>query len=159
AAPIQDGDAIARAFEAHKPGAVVHVASVMDLGYLDAHPMVALEVNVRGAMNVLEASRVHGASRVVCFSSISVVPQPLYQPIDANHPTIQATAGPQGMYGAAKLSIEAFSAAYAEIFGLDTRVLRPSAAYGFGMSWAAANYMKQIVEPAVAGQAVDLPNG
>jgi len=158
-ASIQDAESIAQAFAVHKPGAVIHVASVMDLAYLDAHPMTAFDVNVRGAMNVLEAARIRDVSRVVCFSSISVVPQPLYQPIDANHATIQASAGPQGMYGAAKLSIEAFSAAYTEVFGLDTRILRPSAAYGFGMSWAAANYMKQIVEPAVVGRAVDLSHG
>jgi nucleoside-diphosphate-sugar epimerase len=158
-ASIQDAEAISKAFETYKPRAVIHVASVMDLGYLDAHPMVALEVNVRGALNILEAARISGTARVVCFSSIAVIPQPLYQPMDANHPTIQATAGPLGMYGAAKLSIEGFAAAYTEIFGLDTRILRPSAVYGFGMSWEAANYMKQIVEPAVLGTAVDLPHG
>lgn len=74
-----------------------------------------------------------------------------YEPIDADHPTITARVGPLGAYGAAKVAAEAFAFAYNQSFGLDTRIVRPSALYGFGMSWFAPNYIKQIVEPGGAG--------
>ena len=52
-----------------------------------------------------------------------------------------------------------FCLAYTQSFGLDTRIVRPSALYGFGMSWFAPNYMKNIVEPALQGEPVRLRTG
>jgi nucleoside-diphosphate-sugar epimerase len=143
----------------YRPGAIVHTANVMDTGLLDRHPMMALNVNVGGAVNVMEAARLLDVDRVVLFSSVAVHGQKLYEPIDVNHPTIMARIGPLGAYGAAKLAVEAFSYAYQSSFGLDTRVIRPSALYGFGMSWFAPNYVKNILEPAVLGQPVRLASG
>jgi nucleoside-diphosphate-sugar epimerase len=143
----------------YRPGAIVHTANVMDTGLLDRNPLMALNVNVAGAVNVMEAARLLDVERVILFSSVAVHGQKLYEPIDADHPTIMARIGPLGAYGAAKLAAEAFSYAYRDIFGLDTRVIRPSALYGFGMSWFAPNYVKNIVEPAVLGQPVRLASG
>jgi nucleoside-diphosphate-sugar epimerase len=93
------------------------------------------------------------------MSTVAVMSQVRYEPIDANHPVITARTGPLGAYGAAKVAIEAFAYAYEQSFGVDFRVIRPSALYGFGMSWAASNYVKQIIEPALQGQDVHLDSG
>jgi nucleoside-diphosphate-sugar epimerase len=143
----------------HRPSQVVHMASIMDTHFLDLNPTVALSVNVGGTVNVFEASRLHGVERVVVLSSVAVHGLKVYEPMDGSHPTITARVGPIGAYGAAKLSSEAFAFAYEQSFGLDTRIVRPSALYGFGMSWFAPNYAKQIVEPAVLGQPVRLRGG
>ena len=100
-----------------------------------------------------------GVRRVVMFSTIAAIGKKIYEPIDADHPTITARAGPLGAYGAAKVAAESFAFAYNQSFGLDTRIVRPSALYGFGMSWFAPNYMKQIVEPAVLGEPVKTASG
>ena len=143
----------------HRPWAIAHLGAIMDIGFLDRNPMVALKVNVEGALNVFEAARLHGVSRVVMFSTIAAIGKKMYEPIDGDHPTITARVGPLGGYGAAKVAAEAFAFAYNQSFGLDTRIVRPSALYGFGMSWFAPNYMKQIVEPAVMGEEVRLASG
>src|SRR5262245_44576679 len=143
----------------YRPGAIVHAASIMDIGLLNRNPMLALNVNVHGAVNVMEAARFVGTRRVIIFSSVAVLGEKRYEPIDANHPTIAARVGPLGAYGAAKVAAEAFAYSYRQSFGLDTRVVRPSALYGFGMSWYAPNYVKNIVEPAVLGQPVRLRSG
>ncbi len=143
----------------HKPHAIAHLGAIMDIGFLDQNPMVALKVNVEGTLNIFEAARLNGVSRVVMFSTIAAIGKKMYEPIDGNHPTITARVGPLGAYGAAKVASEAFSFAYNQAFGLDTRIIRPSALYGFGMSWFAPNYMKQIVEPAVLGEPVRLASG
>ncbi|MBA3413643.1 MAG: NAD(P)-dependent oxidoreductase [Chloroflexia bacterium] len=145
--------------QTHRPAAIVHTASVMDIPFLDANPTIALSVNVGGAVNVMEASRLLGVDRVVIFSTVAVMSEKRYEPIDADHPTVMARVGPLGAYGAAKLAAEAFSYAYRQSFGLDTRVVRPSAVYGFGMSWNAPNYVKNVVEPALLGQPVRLASG
>ena len=143
-----------------RPSAVVHAGGMMDAAFLDEHPTVALRTNVGGSLNLLEASRiVGGVSRFIFLSSIAVIGRKLYEPIDANHPTVSARDGPLGAYGAAKAAVEAFCFSHSQTFGLDARVVRPSALYGFGMSWFAPNYMKNIVEPAVLGEQVQLRTG
>ena len=147
------------AVQEHRPRAIVHLGSIMDTDLLDRNPMMALKVNVEGTCNVFEAARLNDVQRTVIFSTIGVHGRMKYEPIDGDHPTVTATAGPLGAYSAAKLSCEAFGFAYQQSFGLDVRIIRPSALYGFGMSWFAPNYVKQIVEPAVYGQAVALAGG
>jgi nucleoside-diphosphate-sugar epimerase len=156
---IDDWPRLFEVIKRYQPEAIVHMAAIMDIDFLDHHPMLALKVNVEGAVNTLEAARLNEVARLVMFSTIAVHGQKVYEPIDASHPTITARRGPLGAYGAAKLSSEAFAFAYNQSFGLDTRIVRPSALYGFGMSWFAPNYIKQIVEPAVLGQPVHLPTG
>jgi nucleoside-diphosphate-sugar epimerase len=143
-----------------RPSAVVHAGGMMDAAFLDEHPTVALRTNVGGSLNLLEASRiVGGVSRFIFLSTIAVIGRKLYEPIDASHPTVSARDGPLGAYSAAKAAVEGFCFSHNQFFGLDTRVVRPSALYGFGMSWYAPNYIKNIVEPAVLGEHVRLETG
>ena len=157
---IDDWPRILEVFLRHRPGAVIHAGGIMDVAFLGEHPTIALKTNVGGAVNLLEASRLLGdTQRFVFLSTIAVIGRKLYEPIDANHPTVSAHDGPLGAYGAAKSAVEAFCFAYSQSFGLDTRIIRPSALYGFGMSWYAPNYMKNVLEPALLGEAVWLPSG
>lgn len=143
-----------------RPRRIVHIAGIVDPLYLLTNPSAALQVNVAGTVNVLEAARLFGVERVIYFSSIGVLPAVQYEPIDAAHPIILPRSGPaSGAYGAAKVAGEAFCFAYQQAFGLDFRAIRPSAVYGFGMKWHSANYMKQFVEPAVRGEPVRLASG
>lgn len=131
----------------------------MDDAFLSGHPTIAFKTNVGGGLNMLEASRLMDVERFVFLSSIAVIGKVVYEPIDANHPIITATHGPLGAYGAAKASVESFCCSHHRDFGLDTRIVRPSAVYGFGMSWYAPNYVKNILEPAALGEQVSLASG
>jgi nucleoside-diphosphate-sugar epimerase len=157
---IDDWPRVIDVFLRYRPEAVVHAGGIMDVDYLDRHPHIALNTNVGGALNLLEASRLVGSvERFVLLSTIAVVGRKLYDPIDPNHPTVSARDGPLGAYSAAKAAAEAFAFTYLQTAGLDIRIIRPSALYGFGMSWFAPNYMKNIVEPPLLGKPVDLPTG
>src|SRR5262245_44815522 len=143
-----------------QPNQIVHIGGIVDPLFLFKNPSTALHVNVVGTVNVLECARLLGVERVVYSSSCGGLPAVQYPPIAAAHPIILPKAGPaSGAYGAAKVSGEAFCFAYHQALGLDFRTIRPSAAYGFGMQWHSANYMKQFVEPAVRGEKVRLPSG
>ena len=51
--------------------------------------MVAMKTNVGGTLNLLEAARLAGGvDRFLLFSTIGVIGQVLYEPIDANHPLV-----------------------------------------------------------------------
>jgi nucleoside-diphosphate-sugar epimerase len=157
---IDDWPRVLEVFLRHRPSAVVHAGGIMDAAYLDEHPTVALRTNTGGTVNLLEACRLlGGVERFVFFSTIAVVGRVLYEPVDANHPTVSARDGPLGAYSAAKAAAEAFCFTYVQNSGLDVRIVRPSALYGFGMSWYAPNYMKNIVEPALLGEPVRCSSG
>lgn len=141
-----------------RPTAIVHAGWNLDLATTDASPLVTLN-DVRSSLNLLEAARLHDVQRFVFFSSIGVIPLVKYEPIDGDHPVLLARQGPEWAYSAGKISVEAFCFTYLRSFGLDIRIIRPSAMYGFGMSAFAPNYVKQIVEPAVRGEEVRLRAG
>lgn len=147
-------DTVAR----HRPQAIVHIAAVTNPVALEKDAALALRVNVEGTLNVLEAARIGGVARVVYFSSIGALSSVRYEPIDVNHPVITATEGPgSGFYGASKVAAEAFGLAFVTGHGLDVRIIRPSAVYGFGMQWPI--YIKPMVEGAVRGEPVRFAAG
>ena len=157
---IDDWPRVIEVMLAHRPSAVVHAGGIMNTAFLDRHPTIAFRTNLGGTLNLLEAARlVGGVDRFVFFSTIAVIGRVLYEPVDANHPVLSARDGPLGAYSAVKAAGEAFCFTYRQSFGLDTRIVRPSALYGFGMSWFAPNYMKNIVEPALEGRPVRLRTG
>ena len=159
-ASVEDLPELVDVFARLEPETVVHAASNVEVAALYRDPYLAFQTNVTGTVNVLEAARRSGVRRVVGISSIGVLPPIRYQPIDGAHPVIVPGGGPgTGAYGAAKVSGEVFGFAYQQAYGLDFRVVRPSAVYGFGMQWHSANYMKQFVEPAVRGEAVKVASG
>jgi nucleoside-diphosphate-sugar epimerase len=147
-------DAVAR----HRPQEIVHIAAITNPVAIERDAGSAMRVNVQGTLNVLEAARISGVRRVVYFSSIGALTSVHYEPIDANHPVIAATEGPgSGFYGASKVAAEAFGLAFVTAHGLDVRIIRPSAVYGFGMQWPI--YIKPMVEGAVRGEPVRFAAG
>jgi nucleoside-diphosphate-sugar epimerase len=159
-ASVEDLPSLLATFERVRPATVVHSASNVEVTKLFRDPYLAFQTNVTGTLNVLEAARRTGVQRVVDISSIGVLPRNQYEPIDAAHPIMLAREGPgSGAYGAAKASGELFAFAYQRAYGLDVRIVRPSAVYGLGMQWHSANYMKEFVEPAVRGENVRVPSG
>jgi nucleoside-diphosphate-sugar epimerase len=157
---VEDLPALLATFERVRPATVVHAASNVEVFKLFRDPNLAFQTNLIGTLNVLEAARRTGVKRVVQISSIGVLPTIQYEPIDAAHPIMLAREGPgSGAYGAAKASGELFAFAYQRAYGLDVRIVRPSAVYGFGMRWHSSNYMKEFVEPAVRGEAVRVRSG
>ena len=157
---VDDLPQLLEIFGRFRPAVVVHAASNVEVASLFRDPYRAFQTNVTGALNVLEASHRSGVDKVVLLSSIGVLPPNQYQPIDAAHPILLPRSGPgSGAYGAAKASAELFGFAYQRAYGLDVRIVRPSAVYGFGMRWHSANYMKEFVEPAVRGEPVRVASG
>jgi UDP-glucose 4-epimerase len=136
----------------HRPNEIVHMAMIIDPGFLARNRSTAFDVNIGGVVNVLEAAIAFDVDRVVNFSSIGVLPRKQYEPIDANHPVLLANSGPgTDFYGSSKVAAEALCFAYHQALGVDFRTIRPSAVYGLGMNqWVGP--IKAMVEGAVRGE-------
>jgi UDP-glucose 4-epimerase len=106
--------------------AVIHLAAVADVGHVHADPVLAEEVNTRGTLNVLEAACRAKAGRVVYGSTTWVYSDCTEQEVDEETPI----PAPRHLYTATKLAGETYCAGYAELFDLESTILRFGIPYG-----------------------------
>ncbi len=106
--------------------AVIHLAAVADVGHVLADPVLAEEVNTRGTLNVLEAACRAKVGRVVYGSTTWVYSDCPEQEVDEETPI----PAPRHLYTATKLAGETYCAGYAELYELESTVLRFGIPYG-----------------------------
>jgi UDP-glucose 4-epimerase len=130
---ILDRDAVERMLEG--VDAVYHLAAMADIGEAMQRPREAVEINVMGTVNLLEAARKHGLKRVVFSSSIYVYSK-------------------QGsIYRTTKQACEGLIQDYHERFGLQFTVLRFGSLYGPRAD--ASNGVFNLLSQAVARRRID----
>ncbi len=155
---VTNWSSLVTAFTEHRPTAVIHIAAIVNPELLDRQPGLAVDVNIGGSYNVLETARLFEVERFLLFSSIGVMAPVQYEPQTVDHPIFLAEHGPNvSFYGAAKVASEALAWAYKSAYGLDIRIIRPSAVYGFGQQHPI--YIKPMVENSLAGKPTRFPNG
>ena len=156
---IGDASRVLDVFRNHRPDEVIHAGMILDPAFLAANRSTAIQVNVGGVINLLEAMIAFDVRRIVNFSSIGVLPRVLYEPIDGDHPVLLSDGGPaEDFYGSTKLAAEAFLFAYQQALGVDFRTIRPSAVYGLGMNHYVGP-IKRMVEASVRGEAAHFEFG
>ncbi len=106
--------------------AVIHLAAVADVAHVLADPVLAEEVNTRGTLNVLEAACRTKVGRVVYGSTTWVYSDCAEQEVDEETPI----PAPRHLYTATKLAGETYCAGYAELYDLESTVLRFGIPYG-----------------------------
>jgi UDP-glucose 4-epimerase len=106
--------------------AVIHLAAVADVGHVLADPVLAEEVNTRGTLNVLEAACRAKVGRVLYGSTTWVYSDCVEPEVDEETPI----PAPRHLYTATKLAGETYCAGYAELYELESTVLRFGIPYG-----------------------------
>ncbi len=104
---------------------VMHLAALIGIPYSYHSPDSYVDTNVRGTLNVLQASRDHGVGRVLVTSTSEVYGTALRAPIDESHP-LQA----QSPYSATKIGADAIADAFFRAFGTPVVTVRPFNTYG-----------------------------
>lgn len=122
---------------------VFHLAALIGIpySYVAAHSYV--ETNIIGTLNLLEACRQAGVSRMVHTSTSEVYGTALTLPISESH-VLQG----QSPYSASKIGADMMVEAFARSFGVPVAILRPFNTYGPRQS-------ERAVIPAVIRQALD----
>jgi len=126
---------------------IYHLGSMLSVPS-DANPWASFQVNVVGTMNVLEAARLFGVSKVVFTSSSATYG--LAAPPVITDKTIQR---PTTMYGCGKLYCECLGRFYRSRFGLDFRSVRYPSVIGVGIKTPGiAQYNAWMIEYPALGK-------
>jgi len=104
---------------------VFHLAALVAIPYSYVAPESFVETNIRGTVNVLEAVRRQGCSRLVHTSTSEVYGTPDSLPITERHPLKG-----QSPYSASKIAADKLCEAYACSFAVPLVILRPFNTFG-----------------------------
>lgn len=119
-------DASALSAAARGKDAISHQAAQLEITKCLDDPLDDMRTNLIGTINVLEAARHAGVSRVVNASSACIYGQAVRPPSDEDaHPH-----NPNWSYGASKLAAEKYAQIFANDYGFTVHSLRYGITYG-----------------------------
>lgn len=124
-ADIRDFDKINQIIKIYNIEQIYHLAAIVSVQESIENPLLSNEVNVKGTLNILEASRKNDVKRVVFSSSAAVYGDEPTLPKDENSIT-----KPISPYGYEKLMGEYYMKLYNELYDLETVILRYFNVYG-----------------------------
>jgi NAD dependent epimerase/dehydratase len=105
--------------------AVLHLAALIAIPYSYHSPDTYVETNVRGTLNVVQAARDAGVSRVVHTSTSEVYGTARVVPITEEHP-LQG----QSPYSASKIGADQIALSFYASFGTPVVIVRPFNTFG-----------------------------
>lgn len=126
---LLDANAVAELIESIHPAAIVNLAAISSVGLSWKIPQATIQVNVVGALNVLEAAKeIKPMPRVLFIGSSEEYAQsdkPIGEdsPLDANNP-----------YGISKMMQEKFAKSYRERYGMKVFCVRSFNHTGVGQN-------------------------
>ena len=118
-ADLRDREALRRIFQEREIGAVLHFASLIQVGESYVNPRKYYTHNLETSLNLLDAMLEAGTKALIFSSTAAVYGEPLETPIPESHP-----ARPANPYGRAKLMVEDILRDYERAHGLRSISLR-----------------------------------
>lgn len=105
--------------------AVLHLAALIAIPYSYHSPDTYVDTNIKGTLNIVQAARDLGVSKVVHTSTSEVYGTAQFVPITENHP-LQG----QSPYSASKIGADQIAMSFYTSFGTPVAILRPFNTYG-----------------------------
>jgi UDP-glucose 4-epimerase len=147
-------EALSGKFSSGDVEGIVHLAAIINVVEALRFPRRAVQVNVMGTVNMLEAARKLDVDRFVFASSVAVYGEPKRLPIDESHQT-----QPVNLYGLTKLMGEKLLWRWYEDYGIKGIALRYFNVYGPRMrpgpyAGVVYNFIRALaagVKPAIYG--------
>ncbi|HKU22572.1 MAG TPA: UDP-glucose 4-epimerase GalE [Terriglobales bacterium] len=116
---VGDREALDRAFQQHRPEAVMHCAALIEAGESMQAPERYFRTNTATTLTLLECMLQHGTGRLVFSSTAALYGNPERTPIEEDAPL-----RPTNAYGESKLLVERMLAWFHQIHGLRYASLR-----------------------------------
>jgi len=152
---IRDLPALVETIQDHGVDTVVHTVGLIANRVSEAL-FTGVQINVVGALNVLEAVRLTGVKRLVHISTFGVYDRRRCPdaPVTEDMPR-----GPGRAYGNTKAAQELLAETYRLEYGFELAMLRLANVYGFGHFWAGSGGEKiqVMLEAALRSQVAKIP--
>ena len=126
---------------------VFHLAALIAIPYSYVAPDSYVDTNIRGTLNMLQAVKAEGCSRLMVTSTSEVYGTARYVPIDELHPR-----QPQAPCSATKIGADALAESFYNAFDLPVVIVRPFNTYGPRQS--ARAIIPTIISQIAAGKEV-----
>ena len=104
---------------------IFHLAALIAIPYSYVAPDSYIETNIKGTLNICQAAKENGISRLIHTSTSEVYGTAQYVPIDEKHPL-----QPQSPYSATKIAADAMVMSFYNSFNLPVTIARPFNTYG-----------------------------
>ena len=104
---------------------IFHLAALIAIPYSYIAPDSYVDTNIKGTLNICQAAKENGVSRIIHTSTSEVYGTAQYVPIDENHPV-----QPQSPYSATKIAADAMAMSFYNAFDLPVTIARPFNTYG-----------------------------
>ena len=105
--------------------AVLHLAALIAIPYSYHSPDTYVDTNIKGTLNIVQAARDLGVSKVVHTSTSEVYGTARFVPITEDHP-LQG----QSPYSASKIGADQIAMSFYTSFGTPVSIIRPFNTYG-----------------------------
>jgi NAD dependent epimerase/dehydratase len=105
--------------------AVLHLAALIGIPYSYHSPDTYVDTNIKGTLNIVQAARELGISKVVHTSTSEVYGTARFVPITEDHP-LQG----QSPYSASKIGADQIAMSFYTSFGTPVSIVRPFNTYG-----------------------------
>ncbi|PZC45173.1 MAG: threonine 3-dehydrogenase [Chloroflexi bacterium] len=144
---------ITRALRESNANQIIHTAAypMLTIGAQE-NPYGAVQINIMGTVNVLEAARIHGVERVVAVSSGVLAMFWAGGEDNGESGKEEAYPRPTSFYATTKQAVESLAHNYADFCGVDVRLVRYAAIAG---PWRGrggggpSNVFRDMVETAI----------
>ena len=123
---------------------VLHLAALIGIPYSYHSPDTYIDTNVKGTLNVVQAARELGVSKVVHTSTSEVYGTARYVPINEDHP-LQG----QSPYSASKIGADQIALSFYSSFGVPVSIVRPFNT--FGPRQSARAFIPTVITQIAAG--------
>lgn len=144
---LVDDGLVARALGEYEVETVFHLAAQTIVGTANRSPLATFESNIRGTWTLLEACRLHGASRVVVAASDKAYGASATLPYRE-----QMSLDPRYPYDVSKAATDMIARSYWHTFGLPVTVTRFANLYGGG-DLNRSRLIPEAIGAALAGRA------
>ena len=124
---------------------VFHLAALIAIPFSYHSPDSYVDTNIKGTLNVLNAAREVGTSRIMVTSTSEVYGTAQYVPIDEKHPFQD-----QSPYSASKIGADRIAESFYRSFDLPVTIVRPFNTYGPRQSGRAV--IPTIISQLIAGR-------
>ncbi len=123
---IEDTKNINEIFQKYKPNVVYNLAAQAGVRYSIENPSAFINTNIKGFLNILEASRINSIDHLIYASSSSVYGGNMQLPYSENN----VVDHPVSIYAATKKSNELMAHTYSHLYSIPCTGLRFFTVYG-----------------------------